>query len=118
MTLSRTLRLSARLRLAACGLALAGLTHCADDGRAQRFPDAQLQDRTPPSALPDADLPEEELDAGGPSAPDEPQDAGAGDEFVKYWDGSTTPTSDYVRHVDAGEVDVRGSDALEDASAP
>ena len=42
----------------------------------------------------------------------------AGDEFVKYWDGSTTPTADYVRHVDAGEVDVRGSDVLTDASAP
>jgi hypothetical protein len=103
-------------RLAICGLGLLALTHCGEEGRASRFPDSQLQDRLPPGSELDAALPDEdELDASAP-----PADTGedAGDEFVKYWDGSTTPTADYVRHVDAGEVDVRGSDVPSDASAP
>lgn len=105
------------VRLAAAGLTLISLTHCNDDGRASRFADPQLQDRLPPHTELDAAISgDDELDASVAPAPDTTDDAG--DEFVKYWDGSTTPTSDYVRHVDAGEVDARGSDLVADASTP
>jgi hypothetical protein len=104
------------LRFAASGLALLVLAHCGEQGRASRFEDPQLQPRLPPNVELDAAAPDdEELDAGAAPAPDSAEDAG--DEFVKYWDGSTTPTSDYVRH-DAGDTPPRGSDAVGDASAP
>jgi hypothetical protein len=103
-------------RVIAAGLTLLALAHCSEEGRAARFADPQLQDRLPPSSEIDAALSDDdELDASVPPAPDRVEDAG--DEFVKYWDGSTRPTSDYVRH-DAGDVDVRGSDVVADASAP
>ena len=103
-------------RLIAAGICLLGLTHCGEEGRAARFGDPQLQDRLPPSSELDAALPgDDELDASAPPEPDTVEDAG--DEFVKFWDGSTRPTSDYVRH-DAGDVGPRGSDVVADASAP
>lgn len=110
-----SLRSGVLWRLVACGLGLLALTHCGEEGRASRFPAPQLQDGLPPGAELDAALPDDELDASAPAA-DTTEDAG--DEFVKYWDGSTTPTSDYVRHVDAGEVEARGSDVVSDASTP
>lgn len=102
------------LRFTAAGLTLLTLTHCGDEGRARRFPTPQLQDRLPPSSELDASVPEDEVDASMPM-PLQPVDD-AGDDFVKFWDGSTTPTSDHVRH-DAGDVDVRGSD-VPDAGTP
>jgi hypothetical protein len=115
MMRSRLLRfVGAPARIIAAGLTLLALTHCAEEGRAARFGDPQLQDRLPPSSELDAAVPgDDELDASVP--PDTVEDAG--DEFVKFWDGSTRPTSDYVRH-DAGDVGPRGSDVVADASAP
>lgn len=108
--------LGAPARIIAAGLTLLTLTHCAEEGRAARFGDPQLQDRLPPGSELDAALPDDdELDASVPPEPDTVEDAG--DEFVKFWDGSTRPTSDYVRH-DAGDVGPRGSDVVTDASAP
>jgi hypothetical protein len=107
---------SVLLRCAASGLALLVLTHCGEQGRASRFEDPRLRDRLPPNVDLDAGAPDDDgLDASAPAPPDSTEDAG--DEFIKYWDGSTTPTSDYVRH-DAGDAPPRGSDAVADASAP
>lgn len=107
MTRSGSLRFSPVARLLTLGVALAALTHCDGDERAGRFGAPQLHDQTPPEPLPDAAAPEDELDASAPATPDAAADTT--DDFVKYWDGSTTPTSDYVRHVDAGDVDTRGA---------
>jgi hypothetical protein len=117
MMRARLLRfVGAPARIIAAGLALLALTHCGEEGRAPRFRDTQLQDRLPPGSELDAALAnDDELDASVPPDPDTVEDAG--DEFVKFWDGSTRPTSDYVRH-DAGDVGPRGSDVIADASAP
>jgi hypothetical protein len=116
MMRARLLRfVGAPARIIAAGITLLALTHCAEEGRAARFGDPQLQDRLPRSEL-DAAVPgDDELDASVPPDPDTVEDAD--DEFVKFWDGSTRPTSDYVRH-DAGDVGPRGSDVVADASAP
>ncbi len=91
---------------------VAALTHCGDEGRARRVGDPPVMSPdTPPSAQPDASVPaDHDLDAGATPPPD------ADDGFVKYWDGSTTPTADHVRGVDAGPDGPRGSNG--DAGAP
>lgn len=117
MTRARLLRfVGAPARIVAAGVTLLALSHCGEEGRAARFGDPRLQNRLPPSSELDAALPDDdELDASVPPGPEPVEDAG--DEFVKFWDGSTRPTSDYVRH-DAGDVGPRGSDVIADASAP
>lgn len=107
MTHSSSRHLSSVARLLTLGVALTALTHCGGDERAGRFGAPTLHDQTPPEPLPDAAAPEEELDASAPATPDAAADTT--DDFVKYWDGSTTPTADHVRHVDAGNVDTRGA---------
>jgi hypothetical protein len=90
---------------------VAGLTHCGEEGRAARVGGPSVMNpEPPPSAEPDASVPDDELDAGTTPPPD------ADDGFVKYWDGSTTPTADHVRGVDAGPDGPRGSSG--DAGAP
>lgn len=98
--------------VAIAGMWVGGLAGCGDEGRAHRVEPPVMSPEPPPSAGPDASVPDDELDAGTTAPPPD-----ADDGFVKYWDGSTTPTADNVRGVDAGSSgDGRGSD--DDAGTP
>lgn len=94
-------------------MAVGGFAGCGGEGRAQRVVEPPgSSPEPPPSAGPDASVPDDVLDASTTAPPPD-----ADDGFVKYWDGSTTPTADNVRGVDAGSNgDGRGSD--DDAGPP
>jgi hypothetical protein len=88
------------------GVALLLLAACSEGKRSRPAGNGPTIDPTDlHSGERDASLPpdEDELDAGHspPKSPaPEPEDAGP--DFVKYWDGSTTPTADNVPHDDSG----------------
>lgn len=96
-------------------IALLALGGCGEEGR-RRYPANEgpsppiaapdLHDSRPDAAVLEPDGPGE-LDASAP-APPSPDDAGGPSDEVDntlYWDAASTPTSDNVRGVDAGEPD-------------